>query len=312
MRWDAQTSQAICPAPIWQCRRSAADYASLIAAGCNDAVGKATGLDINPLFPASKLAWVRCDIPTAAGFLAQEGLHAGTVDAWLLRNLTGGERFACDRSNAARTQLFDTRSRQFSAELAAMFDAPLASLPDPLPSDSGFGHMRAGHTAISVGSPILSMMGDSHAALCGPAVRAPGIVKETYGTGSSPMTLTPARGKAISSSRHRQPPLWRGCWGVNGAAALSDLAQTVPDSAGGRASGKAFPMQMPADLLDRPVQTADVEDIGALRAAAMAFAGLGHALPLPDPMSRFAPNPSASNGAQIKARWAQALRRIIA
>lgn len=252
--WDSQTHQPICPAPIWQCRRTADDCAAIIAAGHDPAVVEATGLGINPLFPASKLAWVVRNIPTAAAMQAQGRLRAGTVDSWLLWNLTSGAAFATDHSNAARTQLFDTRSLCFSPALGAIFDAPMDCLPKPLPSDSLFGATAKGATALAPGIPIHAMMGDSHAALYGHGIRAPGAVKATYGTGSSLMTLTPGR----TASRHglsgtiawtdQNGPVFAlegnitvsaqaasfmaGILGLSSPEALSQLAQTVPDTGG--------------------------------------------------------------------------------
>ncbi|MBC7480006.1 MAG: glycerol kinase, partial [Pseudorhodobacter sp.] len=181
--WNAQTSRPICPAIIWQCRRTADACAALMPH--NDTVIAATGLGINPLFPASKLSWVLQNVPEAADLLAKGDLRAGTVDAWLLWNLTSGASFATDHSNASRTQLFDTATLTFSATLGEIFSAPITCLPDPRPSDSLFGHTTT--TALPKGTPIRAMMGDSHAALYGHGVRAPGTVKATYGTGSSLM-----------------------------------------------------------------------------------------------------------------------------
>lgn len=106
--WDAETGLPLCPARIWQCRRTDPLYAALIAEGHNPAAVAATGLDINPLFAASTLAWVLREVPAAQAALALGRVRAGTVDCWLLWNLTGGAVFACDHSNASRTQLFDT------------------------------------------------------------------------------------------------------------------------------------------------------------------------------------------------------------
>ena len=191
--WDAQTSAPVCPAPIWQCRRTAEVSASLIAAGYDPAVVAATGLGINPLFPASKAGWVMENVEAAKPLLAEGRLRLGTVDSWLLWKLTGGAVHATDHSNASRTQLFDTTLLGFSADLCALFGAPLSALPKPMASDSHFGVTVAEATVLPAGIPILSMMGDSHAALFGHGVRKPGTVKATYGTGSSLMTLTPQR-----------------------------------------------------------------------------------------------------------------------
>ncbi|MCU0827441.1 MAG: FGGY family carbohydrate kinase [Tabrizicola sp.] len=252
--WDSATSQPICAAPIWQCRRTAEDCAALIAGGHDQQVIEATGLGLNPLFPASKLAWLLRNVPVARDLHAEGRLRAGTVDAWLLWNLTGGKAFATDHSNASRTQLFDTRSLTFSADLGRIFGAPVDCLPNPMPSDSLFGTTAQGATALPAGIPIRAMMGDSHAALYGHGIRAPGAVKATYGTGSSLMTLTPNRtasnhglsgtiawtdrtGTAyalegnITVSAQAAAFMAR-LFGLPDAAALSDLAQTVPDAGG--------------------------------------------------------------------------------
>lgn len=252
--WDARDGEPLCPAIIWQCRRTAADCAALIAAGQDATVVAATGLGINPLFPASKLAWAIRNVPSAATLLAQGHLRAGTVDAWLLWNLTGGARFATDHSNAARTQLFDTERLAFSDDLARIFGAPMQVLPEALPSDSLFGTTAKGATALPQGVPIRAMMGDSHAALYGHGLRDAGLVKATYGTGSSLMTLMPQRG----ASRHglsgtiawtdrngtryalegnitvsaQAASFMAQLLGLPDAAALSALAQTVDDSQG--------------------------------------------------------------------------------
>jgi glycerol kinase len=395
--WDADTSQPICPAPIWQCRRTAAECAALIAAGHNPAVLAATGLDINPLFPASKLAWVLRNVPQAAELLAQGRLRAGTVDSWLLWNLTGGGTFACDHSNASRTQLFDTTTLSFSADLAAIFGAPLDCLPDPRPSDRRFGETVAGPTALPGGIPIHAMLGDSHAALYGHGVRKPGTVKATYGTGSSLMTLTPTRvasthglsgtiawtdaqGTAYALEGNitvsaQAAAFMAGLLGIKDAANLSDLAQSVPDSGGvvfipalaglgaphwddtatgtitgmthgttrahlaratfeaialqiadvftameadighplaalradGGASGNSFLMQLQADILNRKVETADVEEVGALGAACMAFGAMGHTMPLPAPARSHVPGTGAEGAKALRALWQKSL-----
>lgn len=399
--WDSETSEPACPAPIWQCRRTATESAALIAAGHDPAVVAGTGLGINPLFPASKLAWALRNVPRVAELHARGRLCAGTVDAWLLWNLTGGAVFATDHSNASRTQLFDTRSMSFSADLGAIFGAPVDCLPEPLPSDSLFGTTAAGAMALPAGVPIRAMMGDSHAALYGHGIRRPGTVKATYGTGSSLMTLTPDR----TASRHglsgtiawtdrtgtahalegnitvsaQAAAFMAGLLGVGDAAALSELAQTVPDAGGvtfvpalaglgaphwndaargtvagmthgtrpahlarstfeaiaqqiadvfaameadigwplealradGGASGNGFLMQLQADLIGRPVLVSAVEEIGAFGAAAMAMAGMGVGLALPEEARPLAPRMEAGLRAEMRARWAAAVRQAV-
>ncbi|MEO5619892.1 MAG: FGGY family carbohydrate kinase, partial [Cypionkella sp.] len=252
--WDARNSVPICPAIIWQCRRTAEVCEELTTAGHNAQVRDATGLDINPLFPASKLAWVLENTEGAAALAKAGHLRAGTVDTWLLWNLTGGQAFATDHSNASRTQLFNTEKLAFSPDLCAIFGVPLGCLPTPIPSDSRFGETAANATALPEAVPILAMMGDSHAALYGHGVRAPGTVKATYGTGSSLMTLTPGRvasthglsGTIAWTNRTGTAYALEGnisvsaqaaafaarLLGLENAAALSTLAQTVPDNGG--------------------------------------------------------------------------------
>ncbi|WP_121062359.1 FGGY-family carbohydrate kinase [Chachezhania antarctica] len=252
--WDAETSEPVTPAILWQCRRTAEDCAALIAEGHGPVVEAATGLAINPLFPASKLAWVLREVPEARTLLEAGRLRAGTVDAWLLWKLTDGASFATDHSNASRTQLFDTAALDWSADLARIFGAAADCLPQPRASDSHFGDTASGATALPAGVPIRAMMGDSHAALYGHGVRQPGTVKATYGTGSSLMVLTPER----RQSRHglsstiawsdrngtahalegnitvsaQAAGFMSGLLGITDARALSDLAQTVPESGG--------------------------------------------------------------------------------
>lgn len=398
--WDAETSAPICPAPIWQCRRTAKASADLIARGLDPAVIAATGLGINPLFPAGKLGWVLDTIPDARPLLEQGRLRAGTVDAWLLWNLTGGKEFATDHSNASRTQLFDTRSLTFSDELAQIFGADTRCLPEPRPSDSRFGETVAGATALPAGIPIHTMMGDSHAALYGHGLRAPGAVKATYGTGSSLMTLTPGRvasahglsGTIAWTDRNgtahalegnitvsaQAAAFMAGLLGVASASALSDLAQTVPDANGvsfvpalaglgapywddsatgmitgmthgtkpahlaraamdaiacqiadvframeadvghklqgiradGGASGNDFLMQLQADLLDRPVTRAEIEEIGALGAAMMAMEAMGTPMARAESQSAtFAPAMPSAVRTTLRQNWAKAIQR---
>jgi len=188
--WDAETGEAVGPAISWQCRRSSDRCAALRAAGHGPGVFERTGLTLDPLFPATKIAWL-LDSDAAIRARAETGtLRAGTVDSWLLWNLTGGAVHATDHSNASRTQLFDPRSLSWDADLAALFEVPLSLLPSVLPSDSRFGFIAGGRTALSACVPIQAMMGDSHAALFGHRITQPGVAKVTIGTGSSIMALT--------------------------------------------------------------------------------------------------------------------------
>lgn len=252
--WDAETGEPIGPCVIWQCRRSALKCDALRAAGHADAIAGKTGLALDPLFPAGKIAWLLDNVPGARDRAEHGGLRAGTVDSWLLWNLTGGAVHATDHSNASRTQLFNTATLRWDEELADLFDIPLSLLPEVRSSDAEFGRTAAGSSALPEGVPIRAMIGDSHAALFGHGVRAPGTVKATYGTGTSLMTLTPDRvlsqhglSSTIAWSQNgavshalegnisvsgQAAAFMAQLLGLNDAGALSALAETVPDSNG--------------------------------------------------------------------------------
>lgn len=252
--WDAGTGHPIGPCVIWQCRRSAPKCDALRNAGHAELIETRTGLALDPLFPAGKIAWLLDNVPGARERAERDELRAGTVDSWLLWNLTGGAVHATDHSNAARTQLFNTDTLAWDQELATLFDVPLSLLPQVRSSDSEFGRASAGASALPPGVPIHAMIGDSHAALFGHGVRAPGTVKATYGTGTSLMTLTPERvlsRRGISSTiawsqagkiahalegnisvSGQAAAFMAQLLGLDDAAALSSLAESVQDSNG--------------------------------------------------------------------------------
>jgi glycerol kinase len=174
-------------AMTWQCRRSAAICEQLKnEAGRIQAI---TGLPLDPLMSASKWTWgmrekreVRAEVEAGRAFF-------GTVDAWLLYNLTSGAVYATDHTNASRTALLNLSTLAWEPEMLALFGIPARTLPKILPSAGVFGKCIA--IPELKGVPIVAMIGDSHAALVGHGRYAPGTVKATYGTGSSLMMLTP-------------------------------------------------------------------------------------------------------------------------
>ncbi|HVI98404.1 MAG TPA: FGGY family carbohydrate kinase [Sphingomonas sp.] len=191
--WDAATGEPVAPAILWQCRRTAPRCEELRAAGYAAAVVERSGLGLDPLFPAAKIAWLLDTIPEGRARADRGELRAGTVDSWLLWKLTGGAVHATDLSNASRTQLLNLESLAWDAELARIFGVPLALMPEVRASDSRFGTLADGATALPAGVPICAMMGDSHAALYAHGARSPGEAKVTCGTGSSLMVLTQQR-----------------------------------------------------------------------------------------------------------------------
>lgn len=191
--WDAETGRPIGPAIIWQCRRSADRCAALRAAGHEADIVARSGLGIDPLFPAAKIAWLLDTIPDARARAGRGELRCGTIDSWLLWNLTGGAVHATDHGNASRTQLFNIDTLEWDAELARLFDVPIGLLPEVMPSDSQFGTVAPGLTALNPGTPICAVMGDSHAALFEHGADGVSRAKVTIGTGSSLMAPTEGR-----------------------------------------------------------------------------------------------------------------------
>ena len=177
--WSRGSSEPLHPAIVWQDRRTAPRCAELEEAGHLPLVRERTGLVLDPYFSGSKLEWMLRD----GGVAVSPDLALGTVDSWIIWNLTGGEAHATDATNASRTMLFDIGSLRWDPDLCSMFGVPAESLPEVHPSSGSFGVTGSG-AACGAGIPIAGVAGDQHAALFGQAAFAPGDAKNTYGTGS--------------------------------------------------------------------------------------------------------------------------------
>ena len=171
--WDRRTGKPRHRAIVWQDRRTAEVCGDLEAAGHLDSVRSRTGLVLDPYFSATKIGWLLGD----GGVDADADLAVGTVDSWILWKLTGGAVHATDVSNASRTLVYDIRERAWSAELCDLFNVPMGALPEVRPSCGVFG-------TTADGIPVAGIAGDQQAALFGQACFAPGMTKNTYGTGS--------------------------------------------------------------------------------------------------------------------------------
>lgn len=253
---DAARGAAVAGEPIgnaitWQCRRSAGICDRVRAHAAK--IQSLSGLPLDPLISASKWAWLFEQKPHLRALADTGDLHLGTVDSWLLYNLTAGEVYATDHTNASRTALMNLASFDWEPALLDLFKIPRKSLPALRPSSGAFGQCKA--IPELTGVPIVAILGDSHAALVGHGQYAAGTVKATYGTGSSLMMLTPdlvpesshlARTIAWSAADGAQFAL-EGNIAMSGAAVqwvgeflglphpIEDavaLADTVPDSAG--------------------------------------------------------------------------------
>ena len=180
--WDRATGRPRHRAIVWQDRRTTADCEALRAAGHLPFVREHTGLVLDPYFSATKLAWLLRE----GGVEADADLAFGTVDSWILFELTGGASggvHVTDPSNASRTLLYDIDALAWSAELAELFRVPLACLPEVRPSSGRFG-LSDGDELGGLRVPVSGIAGDQQAALFGQACFAPGMAKSTYGTGS--------------------------------------------------------------------------------------------------------------------------------
>ena len=188
--WERKSGKPLGPVITWQCRRSAPFCETLREKKLEKFLHEKTGLTIDPLFSASKARWLLENVADGKQRAENGDICIGTVDSWVLWNLTGGKIHACDVSNASRTQLFNLHTLSWDKELLEIFEIPKAALPDVKNSSALYGE-SVNIGALPSGVPIASLIGDSHAALFGQAGFEAGSVKATYGTGSSLMTPTP-------------------------------------------------------------------------------------------------------------------------
>lgn len=184
--WDAQTGLPLANAIGWQCTRSA-EICDRIAHR-SDFVRSVTGLPLAPLISAGKWTWLLENEPSVQEANRKETLRFGTVDSWLLHRMTAGTTHATDLTNASRTGLLNLATLQWDRELLDLFGIPGTAMPQLKPSTGHFGVCSAIRALENV--PLLSMAGDSHAAMFGHGRFGEGTIKSTYGTGSSVMALT--------------------------------------------------------------------------------------------------------------------------
>jgi len=177
--WERATGQPVANAIVWQDRRTAGMCDQLRAAGHAPTFTAKTGLVLDAYFSGTKLRWLLDHVPGARARAEAGELAFGTIDSWLVWNLTRGSVHATDPSNASRTLLYDIHRGDWDDELLALLDVPRAVLPQIVPSSGVLGH--ANLEGIDV--PIAGIAGDQQAALFGQACHAPGLAKNTYGTG---------------------------------------------------------------------------------------------------------------------------------
>lgn len=182
--FDRETGEPLYPAIVWQCRRSAQICDNHEQAGNGSLIHERTGLRLDAYFSGSKLQWMIENHAGLAEKLESGEALVGTIDAYLVYRLTGGEVFATDSTNASRTLLFDIGRLRWDEDLCELFKVPVKALPEVRESSSRFGSSNLGG-ALAVPAPIVGVMGDSQAALFAQRCFEPGKAKATFGTGSS-------------------------------------------------------------------------------------------------------------------------------
>ena len=177
--WDKNTGKPVSKAIVWQCRRTSDYCDSLAAEGYGEMIREKTGLRIDAYFSASKIRWILQNVEGAREKADRGELLFGTVETWLLWNLTEGKVHATDYSNAARTMLFNIHTLTWDDDILRLLDIPRSMLPKPCPNSMIFGETTLFGTAI----PIGGMAGDQQSALFGQCCFEKGEAKNTYGTG---------------------------------------------------------------------------------------------------------------------------------
>jgi glycerol kinase len=252
--WDRKSGQPVHNAIVWQDRRTADICARLKTEGVEDFFRRRTGLLLDPYFSGTKLMWILDHVP-GARLRAENGeLLFGTVDSWLLWNLTGGVCHRTDVSNASRTLLFNIHTCRWDEELLALMQIPAVMLPDISPTSEVYGETATGLFSHPI--PLGAMVGDQQAALFGQGCTRPGSVKNTYGTGCF-MLMNTGDSPAVSRNRLLITVAWQiglqveyalegsvftggaaiqwlrdGLGIIRTAAEVEALAASVPDSGG--------------------------------------------------------------------------------
>lgn len=207
--WDKRNGKPVYHAIVWQCRRTAPHCDSLQEAGWTEKIREKTGLLIDAYFSATKIRWILQNVPEAKALADSGNLLFGTIDTWLIWNLTGGQVHATDYSNASRTMLFNIHTLEWDKELLELFEIPASILPEVRPSSGVFGNTLP--LLFGAAIPIAGAAGDQQSALFGQACFSPGTAKNTYGTGG--FLLMNTGDKPVSSKNGLVTTI---AWGLDG------------------------------------------------------------------------------------------------
>ncbi len=251
--WDRQTLAPVAPAIVWQDRRTTDRCRELRELGMEPMIRYRTGLVPDPYFSATKLEWLLRDA-TLRRRAARGELAAGTIESWLVAKLTNGTVHVTDHTNASRTLLYDLHDRDWNSDLLGLFGVPREVLPTLVKSSEVVGETATGHLELAL--PIAGLAGDQQSALFGQCCVAPGLAKNTYGTGAFLLVLAgdrlpqPPPGVLATAACGPAGEPWYALEGsvfiagaaiqwlrdglhvIDAAAESETLARTVPDTAG--------------------------------------------------------------------------------
>ncbi|MGQ2978434.1 MAG: glycerol kinase GlpK [Polaromonas sp.] len=252
--WNRKTGQPVHHAIVWQDRRAEATCAKLREDGKAGLIQQKTGLLIDAYFSGTKLKWLLDNVPQARQQAERGELAFGTVDSWLMWQLTGGALHATDVTNASRTLLFNVRSNRWDEELLALLDIPASLMPDVRPSSAHYGEVLPGLLGAAI--PVAGVAGDQQSALFGQACFREGMAKNTYGTGCFMLmhtgnTFQTSHNGLLTTSAAQVTPqtefafegsvfvggavvqwLRDGLHAIRGSGEVQALAESVPDSGG--------------------------------------------------------------------------------
>ena len=206
--WDKNTGLPVYNAIVWQCRRTA-DYCETLEKDYEDMICEKTGLKIDAYFSGTKIRWILENVPGAREKAEKGDLLFGTVDTWLIWNLTRGKAHVTDYSNASRTMLFNIHTLKWDDEILQLLDIPKCMLPEVRPSSDVYG--ETDYTLFGDGIRIAGAAGDQQAALFGQTCFKPGEAKNTYGTGC--FLLMNTGSKPVASRNGLVTTI---AWGLNG------------------------------------------------------------------------------------------------
>ena len=252
--WNRRTGEPVYNAIVWQDRRAEATCAALRDAGLTPVVQEKTGLRIDAYFSGTKLKWILDQVPGARAQAEAGELAFGTVDSWLIWQLTKGRTHVTDHSNAARTMLFNIHTQDWDTDLLRALDIPAAMMPRSLPSSAAFGEVDPAW----LGAPLVigGVAGDQQSALFGQACFSAGMAKNTYGTGCFMLMHTGERFQisqnGLITTAAAQPPgtpqyalegsvfiggavvqwLRDGLRAIESSSEVQALAESVPDAGG--------------------------------------------------------------------------------